>query len=685
MPHRETEIATEKRRAAVLTTAPKPARASRVRLASAVVLASAAVAAAGWRIATVRVSPAPEEPRTPAQLILALERTARADPNPREAHEQLGAACLRLGHLLSARAAFRHAEELGSDSAWLRQQLAWCALRLDYREEAMAEYRRLLRREPHRPEGYLRLAAAAVRMGETAAARSTLGAMPPEVKRSLLTTSTPDAKLRLTRYLALLDAAGLPEECLRLARHPASRSGTDVTASLAAARASLRLGLPHDALRWAERAVHLTPERGDLHALRGDALLSLEEPKRRGEARAAFTRAITLQPTLGPAHYQLGRLALAAERWEEAARAFTAAHSLGTEPLASLSGVARAAEGAKQPLVALARRAEYLEEAGDTAAARTLYRRLLAHRGAALAATIRLADLDSRESRLREAIDHLEAATNRWPRSADVWRSLARTYRRHERVRDSLAAWRRAAALDAARAPEAYTEMAAIAESLADFDAAEQHYEECLRGRPDDSVGHRRYGTLLLLRRRLGDRLYRAIAQLERATASDPDDSAAFAALGRAYEAAGRDSEALIALRHSIDLAPGSGASYLALGRLARRLGRADEGREMMAMYRLYRQAEQQLEGLKAAVAAQPLDTTARLALAGYYFKARDFSRAASEYERGLSLGSTSLSPGTRGAARRRLGLTYERLARREDAATQLALAAAVSEPLAVD
>ena len=173
----------------------------------------------------------------------------------------------------------------------------------------------------------------------------------------------------------------------------------------------------------------------------------------------------------------------------------------------------------------------------------------------------------------------------------------------------------------------------------------------------------------------MGDRLPRAIAQLERAVALAPDDPAGFIALGSAYEAAGRDAEALVALRHAIDLAPGAGTPYLAAGRLARRLGQPEEGRELLAMYRRYRQAEQELESLKAAVAGRPGDAAARLALADYYFTARDFSRAAAEYERALIQSNLPLSPGGRPAARRHLAFAYEQLARREEAAVQLALA----------
>jgi tetratricopeptide (TPR) repeat protein len=653
-----------------------PTSAARGRLVGAALVAVTAVGIAGWRIASTRVPPAVDStPRTPVQLILALERTAAADPSPRGAAEALGAACLRLGHFLSARVAFRRAAALGSDSAWLHQQMAWCALRLDYRAEALDEYRHLLRREPHLPDGYLRLAAAALRMGEPTTARAALRAMPPTARQSLLTPASPAQGLQLGRYLSLLDQAGPPEACLRIALRAVKRQPSDPTGFFVASRACLKLGRPQEALRWLEEAVQLAPARADLHALRGDICLALAEPPQRREAHAAYARAVALDPTLGPAQYRLGQLALATRSWEEAGRAFEAARALGTEPIASLRGVARAAEGAHQPLAAAARWAEYREQLGDTVAARRLYRRLLDDPRTAAAATLRLADLDARDNRLRQAIQRLETAVHQSPRPAEFYRALARLYRRGGHNADALAAWHRAAALDRAAVPEADQEMAAIAESLVDFDAAERHYEASLRRRPDDAACRLRYGSLLLRRRSEGDRLPRAISELEQAVALAPDDPAAVLALGQAYEAAHRDAESLITLRHAIDLAPGAGPPYLALGRLARRLGRREEGREMLAMYRLYRRAEQQLESLKVAVSAHPEDPADRLHLADYYFIARDFSRAAADYERALAANPSTLSPQERRDARRHLALAYERLARREDAAAQLALA----------
>jgi tetratricopeptide (TPR) repeat protein len=651
---------------------PSPARA---RLIGAALVAITAVGIAGWRITTARLPPPVDStPRTPAQLILALERTAAAHPHPREAAEALGAACVRMGHFLSARVAFRRAATLGSDSAWLHQQLAWCALRLDYRAEALDEYRHLLRREPRLADGYLRLAAAALRMGEPATAQAALQAMPPTARQSLLAPASPAQRLRLGRYLMLLDQAGPPAECLRVAVRATKQQPDDPTGFFVASRACLKLGRPREALRWLEEAIRLAPARADLYALRGDACLALAEPRRR-EARAAYAKAVVLDPTQGPAQYRLGQLALAARSWEEAGRAFEAARTLGTEPLASLRGGAQAAEGAHQPLAAAARWAEYREQLGDTAAARHLYRQLLDDPRTAAAATLRLADLDARDHRLRQAIERLEAAVGQSPRSVEFYRALARLYRRGGRNTDALAAWRRAAALDPSAAPEARQEMAAIAESLADYDAAERDYDASLQGRPDDAACRLRYGSLLLRRRSQGERLPRAIAELERAVTLAPDDSASFLALGQAYEAAHRDAEALITFRHAIELAPGAGPPYLALGRLSRRLGRREEAREMLSMYRLYRRAEQQLEGLKAAISAHPDEAAVRLHLADYYFAARDFSHAAADYERALAALPSSLSPQERRDARRRLALAYERLARREDAAAQLALA----------
>lgn len=658
-------------------------RSARRRRALTALLAVIAILAAGARIATVRVAQTGVAlPRTPAQLLLALERTAAADPHPREAYEGLGAACLRLGHVLSARAAFRRAEALGSDSAWLRQQLAWCALLLDRRAEALHEYRRLLDREPNRPAGYLRLAGAALRMGEPATARAALHAMPHAVREELLAATGPQGHLPLVRYLELLAEAGLPDECLEAARQAVARLPKEVAGHAAAARANLALGRPAEALYWLSEGVRLAPDRAELFALRGDALMALgregsrdEIAARRDAARAAYERAVALQPSLGPAHYHLGELALSASRWQEAGRAFAAARLLGTEPLASLRGIARATAGAGQSLAATARWAEYEEAAGNTTAARRCYARLAANAGTALAATLALADLDARENRMRDALARLEAARGRQPRSAAVWRYLARAYRRLGRAREAAAAWQQVAILDPAEAHEADRELARMAESLADFDGAERLYEACARLRPDDAEDCRLYGSLLALRRRQGDRLPRAIAQLERAVALDTEDPSGFLALGQVYEAAGRDGEALIAIRHAIDLAPGAGPPYLALGRLARRMGRREEGREMLAMYRLFRQAERRLEGLKAEIAARPHDPNVRLTLAEYYFHARDFSRAAEEYERALAFGGASLSAEVRRGTRARLARAYERLSRHEDAAAQLALA----------
>lgn len=156
--------------------------------------------------------------------------------------------------------------------------------------------------------------------------------------------------------------------------------------------------------------------------------------------------------------------------------------------------------------------------------------------------------------------------------------------------------------------------------------------------------------------------------------ALDPGEPAGFVALGHAYEAASRAEEALLTLRHAIDIAPGSGAVYLDVGRLARRLGRAEESREMLALHRRYRQAQRDLESLRATIAARPNDPAVRLTLAEYYLAARDNARAAGEFERALALGAQTLPAETRHSARRKLALAYERLARREDASAQRAL-----------
>jgi tetratricopeptide (TPR) repeat protein len=637
------------------------------------VIAVVALAFAGWRLVTTRVTPA-ATPQTPAQLILALESAAAADANPREAYEGLGAACLRMGHLLSARAAFREAERRGSSGPWLRQQLAWCALRLDRRDEALAEYRRLLQDEGGTPAAYLRLAGAALRMGETESAQEVLRSLPKGVRQRLETGSTSEERTQRARYLALLHEAGLTRECRVLAKSSVARFPEEASGRIALARAAARLGPPAAALRAIDAALVVEPQAAELHALRGDALTALMAPPE--QITQAYREAVTARPNLGPAHYRLGQLALAGGRAAEARQAFLRARSLGTEPVASLRGAAQASEKAGQPLAAAMDWGAYYDAVGNLDGARKAYRELLDQPQGRLAATLRLADLDARNQRLRDAIARLEAARQEAPEAVELCRDLARAYRAFGRPRDATALWKRVARMDAALAPDAFRELAGIAEALGDFDDAERHYAEAIRLRPQDGSFHRLLGTLLLLRRSQGDRLARAIDALERSVALEPEESAAFLSLGRAYEAAGRDAEALLALRHAIDLAPGAGPPYLHLGRLARRMGRGEESREMLAMYRLYHVAQRETESLKAKVAARPRDPLVRLEIAEYYARARDYSRAATEYERCLAMGATLLPVEQRRTIRTRLAYAYERLARREDAATQRALAA---------
>jgi tetratricopeptide (TPR) repeat protein len=653
---------------------------ARARLAGAALLAIVAVGVAVWRISGTRGNVSvPPTPRTPVQLILALEATAAAEPDARRAYEELGAACLRLGHVLSAREAFRRAVRLGGESIWLRQQLAWCALRLDRRDEALLEYRRLLQMEARERYGaapagaYLRLAAAAARMGETEAARRALAAIPAAVRASLLAPRTAEERLQLLRYLALMESVAPPEAVAGLARRVMARMPEEPAGHAAAARAALREGRPEEALRHLEKALAVAPDRAELYALKGDALFALPAP-RRSAARQAYRRAVTLDPSLGPAFFRLGQLALEAGDGKEALRAFMAARAVGTEPVASLRGLARAAKAMGEPLVATRHWGEFHEASGDLDAARRAFDRLLTHPTTKLDATLRLADLDARHQRLRPALRRLEAAVRETSGSVDLWQSLARLYRAFGRLPDARAAWRKAAALDPAAAPEAHRALAVIAESLGDFDEAERQYGEALRLAPDDAATHRFLGALLFSRRGLEDRLERAIALLERSASLDGSEAASFVALGHAYDAAGRRAEALLTLRHAIDLAPGAGAVYLDVGRLARRLGHAEESREMLVLHRRYREVQRQLETLRSTIAARPADPAVRRALAEYYFAARDYGRAATEYERALSLGARTLPPAERRVLRERLAEAYERLARREDAAAQLAL-----------
>jgi len=103
---------------------------------------------------------------------------------------------------------------------------------------------------------------------------------------------------------------------------------------------------------------------------------------------------------------------------------------------------------------------------------------------------------------------------------------------------------------------EATYHMAVHAEGAGKFDDAESWMEKCLAASPKDAVFHVSLGKLMLARRTAKGKLASAINQLETAFHLAPENYEACYYLGLSYNYAGRVGDAILALRHAVDLQP---------------------------------------------------------------------------------------------------------------------------------
>jgi SAM-dependent methyltransferase len=121
-------------------------------------------------------------------------------------------------------------------------------------------------------------------------------------------------------------------------------------------------------------------------------------------------------------------------------------------------------------------------------------------------------------------------------------------------------------------------EMALAAHREGRLDEAERLYRDALAAAPDNGPACNNLGILLAT----GGRPEEAVVLFRRATAIDPAAADAWANLGQASESAGQPTEALAAWQRAAALAPRAMEPALAAGLLCLRLGRMDEGTELL-------------------------------------------------------------------------------------------------------
>jgi tetratricopeptide (TPR) repeat protein len=190
----------------------------------------------------------------------------------------------------------------------------------------------------------------------------------------------------------------------------------------------------------------------------------------------------------------------------------------------------------------------------------------------------------------------------------------------------------------------------------ADGPGAIDAFARAVRANPNDPAMHRFLAGALMQQDRAGEALAEFVAEL----LIDPQDAGALAGIGQIHLQAGRDADAVDALRRATDLAPANSEARYALASALARLGRTEEAAQHFA--RVEQAQRQMLADRRRTLSHDVLKEEAALRAA----EGR-FDTAIALYEKALAVGA---DPAVYG----RLADLYAKVGRAPDAARARAL-----------
>jgi tetratricopeptide (TPR) repeat protein len=381
-------------------------------------------------------------------------------------------------------------------------------------------------------------------------------------------------------------------------------------------------------------------------------LLPAVSPKK----TAPFTRLVALPaaaagpPILPQAAYIQAFRDLADGQYERAIAGFRSAAAgdpLTTDPAAASGLLARAFENLRRGRVADAQ--SLLEQSGPPRDSSEAHRALglvywaKADYDRSIASLTTAISLSPRNERARLA---LARVLNEAGRNGDAERALRETvqllpdsvlahwwltlgYEQVARPVDARQEVEQVAAATAFGRSQLYAAIGRFALNSADGSEAVGASARAVRANPNDPAMHRLLAGALLQQ----DRADEALAEFVAVLLIDPLDPVAHAGIGRIYLQAGRDADAVDALRRATELAPTDGETRYALATALERLGRREEAAQHFA--RVGQAQRQRLADRRRELSAAALKQEATLRIGEGRFE-----DAIALYEKALAVDS---------------------------------------------
>ena len=584
-----------------------------------------------------------------------------------ELHLTLAQSYLHYKHYLSARDEFDQALRQGADEWTVRTGRAEAALAVHRSDVAAQDMERMLQMRPNRLETYLALAETQQHTDDWLGAQKTLDRVPLGKNSLPLTEGDPlaNAELLATAY-SHLDAW---DKAMALSRSCLQAEPQRVSAHIILGKALHATGRKVEAIPYLLAGVRLAPENAEMQYLLGTAYQARKEAGDDDRAFACFQAALLADGKHGGATLALARELDRRGMKAAAATGYQRASDLGMEGHKPLlrSGDLLMQIGEKEE--GHYRRGLYFEGTQHPELAVKEYFQLNKMHSYCRSSYIHIARAYAAMHQPAKNIAYLRLAQQHDPtRAKELDWSLVQAYGDSRNEAGRLDTLHAMIARNDPASNEARYQLATNADTSGRSADAVHWLRECILHEPNDGVFHSDLGKVLLQQRSDPVKLKEATAELEKAVRLSTDNYEAFYYLGLAYSYVDRTEDAILALRHAIDLQPEDGEGYQTLATALKRIGKKAEAADALGVFQNFEDFQKARETLAARCKSRPMDPKNQQHLAEFHMRAHEYSAAIERYSKCLAL-----QPGNRGA-RARLAEACGYMGRREDQRQQLAL-----------
>lgn len=578
--------------------------------------------------------------RVPSPLFTApiairdLQEMVERHPREREWTDRLAIAYVQQGHYLSAIEMLERSLGMEGPQLDARRAMVLCLNRLERYEEALPHLHALVEIQPEAFDLRLALAEQHRLIGNRRAGKAVLDEIPRDAYGYPLEKDVASQAAAMEGLAAAYGLLGYWEDCARLARQLIKDTPSRWGAHVILGKSLLSRGQTEAAVRHIRLGMRTDVNDPDLKYLLATALQQRGRAGDLPEIKRLLLETISKKRMHGRAWYEMGLICRKEKNWSRAAQSFSNAYNLGVDQRACLKYQSEALAHIGNREESLYTLGLYYEDLGQPEKALLEYKKLTNMHDSCGHGLMHMARAQGLMGQPKEQLRLLTAARKILGSHPRLLQDFGNCYAELKERDLQKKTWEAFIDADPKNADLGYQQLGALADTVGNLDEAEQHYRKCVKMQPTSETYKQTLAHLLLERREDPARVAEAVRLLEDAARLGRDNSSILIDLGLAYQHAGRLEDAVLVLRHAVDIQPGDGRAYFPLSQVLLATGRKSEGERTRASYTRYLDFLEAQEVLSARVRRAPDDSRLRRRLAEFYEQAQAVDNAVGEYEK---------------------------------------------------